>query len=71
LEKPTARATSVTVRLVSESRLLARSTRRWMTYWCGESPVAVLNERAKWTGLMCSSPAISGSVSFLGRLSFM
>jgi hypothetical protein len=27
---------------------LARSTRRMMTYWCGGSPVAALNCRAKW-----------------------
>ena len=28
--------------------LLVRSTRRAMTYWCGGSPVAALNCRAKW-----------------------
>jgi len=39
-EKPTARATSARAGLASESRLLARSTRRWMRYWCGVSPVA-------------------------------
>jgi hypothetical protein len=33
--------------------------------------MAALNERAKWSGLMCATPAISASVSFLWRLSFM
>jgi len=70
-EKPTAMATSATVRSVPESRVFARWTRCWITYWCGDSPVAALNERAKWWGLMCAAPAISSSVSFLGRLSFM
>ena len=43
----------------------------WITYWCGESPVSALNERAKWYGLTWAAPAISASVSFPGRLSFM
>ena len=43
MEKPTAAATSATVRSVSEIRLFAHSTRWWIMYRCGVSPVVALN----------------------------
>jgi hypothetical protein len=47
-ENPADAATSARERLRSCCRgCLARSTRRAMTYWCGGSPVAFMNWRAK------------------------
>src|SRR5215471_17700653 len=48
-EKPASAATSARDTSVPACRsCLARSTRRAMTNWCGGSPVAALNCRAKW-----------------------
>src|SRR5437588_315488 len=52
---PTSIPISVTDRLRSASKLLARSMRLLVRYWCGGMPNDCLNAREKWYGLSCAS----------------
>ena len=42
---------------VAANSRLACAIRDRITYWWGASPVACLNRRAKWAGLVCATAA--------------
>src|SRR3984885_14247030 len=67
-EKPDDSATSTTGKSVLRSSSLARSMRRASTYWCGDCPMAALNARARYSGLISTSAAMACRLRSPSRL---
>jgi hypothetical protein len=63
LVKPTSRHTSVTLRSVSRSRNIERSTRRRWRYRWGVSPKTARKLRMKWAGEQWATAATAGMSS--------